>query len=346
MFFCHACKGMWLEGDQVHRAVGAPKTLSFVSHNLSDHSTKSGRLCPGCGKHLFEHDLVSDEAVILDRCNDCGGIFLDPGEFSKFKESVAKTRLSQMMKDNERQKLREEADQSEFDPEGDAAYALQYMLGIPVEVDTRQRLFPPGVWLIILMNAVLLAGGYWNGLDAQIDSLGFRPASVLAGAHLHTLVTHMFVHAGFLHFLGNMVFLFIFGDNVEDRFGILGFWGLYLAGGLMSTLVDLAHRPLSDVPSVGASGAVSAILGIYLVLHPTAELRLRFFSYRFSSFTLDVPVYVYFGFWFAGQVYGAMMGSGNIGWWAHLGGFGAGVGMALTAKAFESRKPGTAPQRV
>jgi membrane associated rhomboid family serine protease len=111
-----------------------------------------------------------------------------------------------------------------------------------------------------------------------------------------TLITSMFLHGGWLHIIGNMWFLWIFGDNVEDRFGTLGFLALYLLGGLAAGVLEIFVDPLSRVPSLGASGAIAAVLGAYLVLFPTAQV-ITLVPIFFFPWIVRVPAVVWLGLW-------------------------------------------------
>jgi membrane associated rhomboid family serine protease len=122
-----------------------------------------------------------------------------------------------------------------------------------------------------------------------------------------------------------MLFLWIFGDNVEDRFGHLGYLALYLAGGVAAALAQVAADPASTVPTIGASGAIAAVMGAYLVLHPHARIH-SLVLLGFYLTTVEVPALVYLGIWFLMQLLNSG-GGGGVAWWAHIGGFAFGVGI-------------------
>ncbi len=152
---------------------------------------------------------------------------------------------------------------------------------------------------------------------------------------LFSIFTAMFLHAGWLHILGNMLFLWIFGNNVEDRVGRLVYPLFYLAGGIVASLAQLAVGPNDAVPNLGASGAIAAVLGAYLVMFPRRRvLTLVFF---FIITFVSVPAIIVLGAWFLLQVFsgvGALSShvtSGGVAFWAHIGGFAFG---ALVALAF------------
>lgn len=157
------------------------------------------------------------------------------------------------------------------------------------------------------------------------------PEQIIHGQQLYTLFTSMFMHAGWLHLLGNMLFLYVFGDNIEDAFGHVGYLVFYIISGLVATLayiVSILLVPaIGDLAAglVGASGAISGVLGAYIVLYPKAKIVALVFY-----FILPVPAIIFLGFWFIMQwFYGFFDMSGGVAYWAHIGGFIAGMILAL-----------------
>jgi membrane associated rhomboid family serine protease len=143
------------------------------------------------------------------------------------------------------------------------------------------------------------------------------------------LLSSMFLHGGLGHFGGNMLFLWIFGDNVEDRLGHLGYLAFYLVGGLAAGFAHVASDPASVVPTIGASGAIAAVMGAYFVLHPAARIE-SLMVVGFFITTVAVPSVVYLAVWFGMQL---LLGTaqqlsggdgGGVAWWAHAGGFAFG----------------------
>jgi len=144
-----------------------------------------------------------------------------------------------------------------------------------------------------------------------------------------SLITAMFLHGSWPHLIGNMWFLFIFADNIEDRLGHVPFLLFYLAGGIVASMCHWWIEPASRVPVVGASGAVSAVLGAYAVTFPRAEVRTLLFLGIFVTF-IDVSAWVFLGGWFAIQLLEGSQAvrigiNGGVAWWAHVGGFVAGA---------------------
>jgi membrane associated rhomboid family serine protease len=137
-----------------------------------------------------------------------------------------------------------------------------------------------------------------------------------------TLFTAMFVHGGFLHLGGNMLYLWIFGDNIEDRIGHMRFLLFYLATGVVASLFHVVIHSNSTVPMIGASGAVAGVLGAYFLLFPRAHV-LTLIIFFFFVHMVRIPAMVFLGLWFAFQIL-STAGGGGIAWYAHIGGFLAG----------------------
>jgi len=212
---------------------------------------------------------------------------------------------------------------------------------IPIHDENRPSKRPYVNYTLIILNVVVFFSLYLQGFRAfnkYIMMYGAIPYYILRGERLETLFTSMFMHAGILHLLGNMLYLWVFGDNVEDTLGHTKYLIFYLLGGLfasfahmVSSLLSLYTKPIYYViidlktPAVGASGAISAVLGAYMLLYPNARIRTIVF-YIFITI-VSVPAYYYLGFWF---IYQFLMGlisltpleTGlGVAFWAHIGGF-------------------------
>lgn len=169
--------------------------------------------------------------------------------------------------------------------------------------------------------------------QASLEEASFRtfvyawgciPAEIEAGVDYHTLLTSTFLHGSWMHLIGNMLYMWIFADNVEATVGSPSFLLFYLLGGLAAGLCHIYFNPGSEVPAVGASGALSAVMGAYIVMFPRSNIRGYLFIIRIS-----VPAFVFLGFWFYQQSSAGLSSlgstSGGIAWWAHIGGFVFGV---------------------
>jgi len=216
---------------------------------------------------------------------------------------------------------------------------------VPLVDSIPSRRPPVAMWLLILLNGAVFAFEL-TLTPAQLERLfylfGVVPARFMypewaaaVGLPIPTiwpLLTSMFLHGGWIHFIGNMWTLWIFGDNVEDRMGPARFLIFYLLCGIVSGLTHLLANPDSTVPALGASGAIAGVMGAYFVMFPYARVIVMV-PMLFWPFFFDVSAYFYLGFWFLIQLCSGMLslgadaGGGGIAWWAHIGGFASGVGL-------------------
>jgi membrane associated rhomboid family serine protease len=155
-------------------------------------------------------------------------------------------------------------------------------------------------------------------------------------AALLTILTSMFMHSGFMHIAGNMLFLWIFGDNVEDYFGHFPYLLFYFACGIGSGLAHIIFNYNSPLPALGASGAISGVMGAYIVLYPRARVLTLVFV-----FFIPIPAFIILGYWFllqflAGVTSVGAVATGGVAWWAHIGGFI--MGMVITGLSLGDRK--------
>ncbi len=207
----------------------------------------------------------------------------------------------------------------------------------PLRDDIPSSRFPVVTVAVILLNAfVFLAElGVGNNLDTLLLYFSVIPARYTIpevsalfgpGEQLLPLFSSMFLHGGWIHLLGNMWSLWIFGDNVEDRLGHVRYGFLYLVGGVVAALVHIFTNASSTLPTIGASGAVAAVMGAYFLLYPRANVAMLVPPFFLGPFFV-VPAVVFLGWWFILQFFNgtlSLMQSahlGGIAWWAHAGGF-------------------------
>lgn len=193
--------------------------------------------------------------------------------------------------------------------------------------------------LIVVCGALFL---YEVSLGEQLDAFLYRygliPAQLSSTvrhgsfslAPIGSIFSSMFLHAGWMHLVGNMLFLYVFGDNVEGRLGHRGYLAFYLACGASAAVIQVAFSPSSQVPMVGASGAIAGILGAYFILFPRARVLTLIPLFVFFP-VVEVSAFFFLGFWFVLQFVQAYLSGGmgaaegGVAWWAHAGGFAAGA---------------------
>lgn len=217
---------------------------------------------------------------------------------------------------------------------------------------------------LIIVNVLVFLfelGRSAPGLEAVFYSWGVVPCSftgtcqfrirtpggflaVSAQPNYFTLVSSMFLHGGWMHIIGNMWSLWIFGDNVEDRMGRAGFVCFYLLSGLAAGVLHIAFNQTSRVPTVGASGAIAGVMGAYLLLFPHATVITLVPIFIFLQ-TIELPAVIFLGLWFLTNLWSGLVGSlaahtqaGGVAWWAHIGGFLVGVLWALPLRRGTARR--------
>ena len=209
---------------------------------------------------------------------------------------------------------------------------------IPIRDTIPSKNYPIVNHCIIGINVVLYLAQMAQGPDLNrfVYIYGLVPARYsipqitsyfTTGQQFFSLLSFMFLHGGFWHLLGNMWSLYIFGDNVEDRLGPLRYIVFYLLCGITSGLSHLIFNLNSNIPTIGASGAIAGVMGAYLILHPNAKI-LTLIPIIFIPWFIEIPAFIFLGFWFVLQFINAAESHGGIGgiaWWAHIGGFIFGI---------------------
>jgi len=226
---------------------------------------------------------------------------------------------------------------------------------IPIGDSVQTRSWPIVTWTLIGINVWAFLYEIMLGpqLDEFVRTWAFIPARYFYlaetfpsdwAARFVPLVTCMFLHGGWAHLIGNMIYLAIFGDNVEDRLGRLRYLAFYLLTGIAAGLAQAHLYPDSAVPTVGASGAISGVLGAFLVLYPQARV-LSVVPLLFFFPVVELPALLYLGFWFLMQLANGTAAltiardSGGVAWWAHVGGFVAGMALAPVLRRRQSYPP-------
>ncbi|MEO0096509.1 MAG: rhomboid family intramembrane serine protease [candidate division WOR-3 bacterium] len=201
---------------------------------------------------------------------------------------------------------------------------------IPLRDDIPSLKRPIFVYLILIINVLIFLYELTLGtyLRDFILEYGIIPVSIINGERLLTLFTGMFLHGNFIHILGNMLYLWVFGDNVEDILGHFWFFVMYFLSGLAGSFLHILRNPYSQVPMIGASGAISGVLGAYLILFPNARI-LTLIPIGFFLRIALVPAFLFLGIWILLQLLYSSMGISGVAWSAHIGGFVIGLIMGL-----------------
>lgn len=240
---------------------------------------------------------------------------------------------------------------------------------IPIKDTIHSRSFPLVTWLLVIVNVLVFVlielPLSQSGLNRLISIYGLSPnlcaAPILKDLSTTTipglgvlfqgcaipLITSMFLHGGWLHIIGNMWVLIIFGDNVEDRMGSIGFLLFYLICGIVSGLTQAFIAPTSQVPAIGASGAIAGVLAAYMVLFPRARV-VTFIPLFILPWFVNIPALVFIAIWFLLQFFSGvaalgMATSGGVAYWAHVGGFISGLLLVWIFTAGSRNRPRAYP---
>jgi len=190
---------------------------------------------------------------------------------------------------------------------------------------------------IIVVNVVVFVLELMRG-DAFVTQWAAVPAQIVSGHHWITILTAMFMHGSWSHIIGNMIFLWAFAPEIEDAMGRGRYLVFYLVGGLVAMLAQVAASPHSTVPNLGASGAIAAVMGAFIVTYPRDQIRTLLFIFVFARIRF-IPAALLIGLWFISQLFHAgavaQVQTGGVAYLAHIGGFIFG---AATARLFEGQR--------
>ena len=207
---------------------------------------------------------------------------------------------------------------------------------IPIRDHNPSNRFPLVTWILIAINVVVFIS-HWPLftesyiLNAFYENYALIPVQVSVHALVLPFFTSMFLHGSFLHLAGNMLFLWIFGDNLEDRLGHFLYLLFYLAAGFVAGFMQYVSAPYSDIPVVGASGAIAGVMGGYLLLYPKARVDILLIFIIFFRI-IPIPAWLALCIWFILQIFGVIgsdANSGGVAYMAHAAGFAAGAVMVL-----------------
>jgi membrane associated rhomboid family serine protease len=264
---------------------------------------RAGLLCPACHTPLHTIQVGGPEGCELDQCDRCGGVWFDKGEWDRLHTLHAW-----------QQEQKEIAKPTTW-----GQWLFQFFLGLPVEFNLPPRRFPVVTVALVAVCCLVYVAQLAAGDDAWVG-FAMRPDLLWRGAGVYTLVTSDFLHAGLLHLLGNMYFLYILGDNVEDALGRWAYLLFYLTCGAAADLLHAAVFYASDTPLVGASGAICGVMAAYVLLYPKARLTFMLIVWQFK---LSVVWWmaIYFGIQVVAALIAGQGGGAGVAYVGHLGGF-------------------------
>ena len=334
---CETCHGLWFDRGELAAAIQIDNASVFAPDSPLLAGETPSLPCPRNPRvRMFQRRLAisanqKGPSLALDQCAECGGIWLDGGELPTTVAALKDDRVRPFLENPETARM------------GSLGlYLFMFFTGLPIE-QWNPRVRRPVVMPMLVAACVLvfiwqLSGGL-PGLERSVLEYGMIPARLFRGDYA-PLLTSMFLHGGVAHLLGNMYFLVVFGDNVEDRLGRARFLLLYLLAGVAAALTHAFFEPDKALPVVGASGAISGIMAAYAVLFPRTRLISLIFFFRVRWRT---PVYL-LG-WLGLQIVGVFLHKTGIAWWAHIGGFLVGALLAFRFRPPPLRAPSTLATR-
>ena len=349
-FRCPGCGGRMMTVSGLRTLCADRDFTNMLWNTARNGYSQGGPVCTSCGEPMRRVTLpLSGMALELDVCCSCRLVWFDPGELARIplprpeaREELpqeAKEVLAMRQIEVEGTRLRRvlrESDSDENAPDEGWKY-FAALLGMPVELDAPECNRKPIVTWFIAAVCVVVFGLTFLNLPAAIDKWGFIPAEWTRYGGL-TVFTSMFLHGGFFHLIGNLYFLLVFGDNVEDEFGWFKYIALLVASGLSAVLLHGIFDPRSTVPCVGASGFISGVIACYAICFPKVRLSFMLWarSFTFAFFSgrnwLAIPAWGAFGIWIFFQVVMAAVsksGGGGVAYMAHIGGVLPGILFAI-----------------
>lgn len=318
---CRKCGGLWFEKNEVNRMI-AEVSDTPTCEKYEAHFGKSLGIskldCPDCNKNLERFHLLEDFHTEIDVCRHCDGSWIEKTQLDSVKNSPElKANLDLLNK-----KISWKT------------YLFQFLTQMPVEYNVKPKHVP---WLtrgLVALNIIIFALYFFNTdtLIATINTFAMKPSEVGQGHQIWTLITCVFLHGSILHLLGNMYFLYIVGDNLEDVLGHKRFLMWYLVCGLGASFTSFIVNSGSATPSVGASGAIAGLFGMYLMWFRHASLTFMIIIYQ-----KKLSAMWFFVIWLGINLFGILSAPDGIDYGAHLGGFIIGliIGYLLKAKIYQ-----------
>ncbi len=312
---CVRCGGLWFEAGELAKAIraydvdAAPRRT--IAESVTGNLVSTPHTCHRCALSLHAYALSEANPIHVEICPGCSGVWLPHGELERAQaghhlpDSVVAIDAARSW----------------------AHWFFQFLAGLPVEFNIAPRRVPVVTYGLIALTGILFA-------LQMLSADGLREYSLFAGAigetlWFESLLTSQFLHAGVIHLLGNMYFLWILGDNVEDVFGRVYFLVFYLMAGVVAGVAFSLLTDTPDLPVLGASGAISGVIAAYAVLFHRARLTFMLFVWQWK---MAAPLYV--GLWFVFNLAGWWVGSLGVAWEAHLGGFF--FGLLVSGAAYRS----------
>jgi membrane associated rhomboid family serine protease len=318
---CPDCGGTWFDDNELNRmlsATGNGEDQADYIEYLGEELGPTELTCPTCQSSLHGYHLLKDYHVKVDICPNCNGTWIEQKELEQVKCSPQIRDMLATINKSTSWKT----------------WVIQFLSQMPVEYNIKPHRTPWVTRILLVINSLIFLAMLYSDSAATIMFTLFTssPLQIAHVEHWWGPLTCIFLHGSVMHLIGNMYFLYVVGDNLEDVLGHWKFLSIYLFCGVSASMISVLFNWNSEIPSVGASGAIAALFGMYLLWFRHASLTFMFFFYQKKL----SPAW-YFMIWVVFNVIGMASGGIGIDYWAHLGGFliGLGLGFALKRRIFE-----------
>ncbi|WP_341502646.1 rhomboid family intramembrane serine protease [Gallaecimonas sp. GXIMD4217] len=312
---CRRCGGLWFEKGELNQSLATAdpeRDRVGVEECRGSHLGATHLRCPDCTKPMDRHQLLPGYEVEVEACHNCQGIWIERKELKEAHQaSILELHLGEL---NAKVNWK--------------SWVFQFLSQMPVEYNIKPKRRPWMTWLLVVVNVlVFLAGLATPQLDELLFGGALVPADIANGRNLFSLLSSQFLHGGWMHLLGNLYFLWLTGDNLEDALGPWRFLGLYLLCGMVAGLAQTAMEPGSVIPMVGASGAIAGLFGMYLLWFRKASL-----SFMIVIYQKKLAPWLFFLIWLGFNLLGMATGQQGVAYMAHIGGFAAGLALGLALR--------------
>ncbi|GIU30303.1 rhomboid family intramembrane serine protease [Shewanella sp. MBTL60-007] len=319
---CTDCGGIWFDSGELNAALSVADNGNDnvgIESELGAHKGMSQRKCSHCETRLHQYHLMDNFQVEVDFCITCTGVWIDDHEREKVVQSP------------QIQSALEQLDQKV----SVKTWLFQFLMQMPAEYNLKPKTTPWVTYSLIAINTLIFLATVLqpNATEWIYETFALKPVDLMQGQNISGLVSHMFMHGGWMHLIGNMYFLYVVGDNLEDALGHSRFLGLYLICGFAAAAGHIISEPNSSIYMVGASGAIAGLFGMYLLWFRHASLTFMFIVYQ-----KKLSPMAFFAIWLIMNLVGAYIGGGGVAYWAHIAGFVAGlaIGLALKSKVMQA----------
>ena len=320
---CPKCQGLWFDDHALNETIKTKHSITDpycirqgFGERLSEHTYE----CHRCHVAMQQFHLLKDYHLSMDCCPQCDGVWVNGDDVSMV---LAAPKLQDAMEQlNQKVCVK--------------SWLFQFFTRMPKEFNIKPHRTSYMTWALLAANVIifLLYGFDYYTTEWVFSYFAVDSFQLLDGGHLWSLISYQFLHGGWIHLIGNMYFLWIIGDNLEDVLGPWAFLGFYLLCGVVAALVELLASAVvgQQLLMVGASGAVAGLFGMYLLWFRHASLTFMFIIWQKKL----SPIW-YFAIWAALNIFGLLSQGLGVAYWAHLGGFAAGllIGMLLRERIME-----------